>query len=50
MKTVAEGIENQETFDFLANIGCDIAQGFMICRPLPEDRFAQWYRQYDGVR
>lgn len=49
MKTVAEGIENQEALDFLGDIGCDVAQGYLISHPLPSEKFAQWYMQYDGV-
>ncbi len=48
MKTVAEGVENQETLDFLRNMGCDLAQGFMISRPLPAESFANWYKHRQG--
>ena len=48
MKTIAEGIENRETYDFLENIGCDIAQGFMISRPLPAEEYTKWYTQNNG--
>jgi len=30
---VAEGIENQETYELLAGYGCDYAQGYHICKP-----------------
>jgi diguanylate cyclase (GGDEF)-like protein len=30
---VAEGIEDQATLEFLSRLGCDIAQGFHLCRP-----------------
>ena len=48
MKTIAEGIENRETYDFLENIGCDIAQGFMISRPLPAEEYTKWHTQNNG--
>jgi EAL domain-containing protein (putative c-di-GMP-specific phosphodiesterase class I) len=32
--TVAEGIEDQETADELARLGCDIGQGYLFARPL----------------
>jgi EAL domain-containing protein (putative c-di-GMP-specific phosphodiesterase class I) len=37
LKSVAEGIEDQETLDFLQMLGCNIAQGFFLARPEPSD-------------
>jgi diguanylate cyclase (GGDEF)-like protein/PAS domain S-box-containing protein len=34
---VAEGVENQAQFDFLAQQGCHEFQGYLISRPLPPD-------------
>ncbi|WP_439887682.1 bifunctional diguanylate cyclase/phosphodiesterase [Pseudomonas sp. MBLB4123] len=42
LEVVAEGVENQETLTRLGNFGCDIAQGFRICRPLPGNRVLAW--------
>jgi EAL domain-containing protein (putative c-di-GMP-specific phosphodiesterase class I) len=39
---VAEGIEDQATFDVLADLGCDVAQGYFIQRPLPGDWLTTW--------
>jgi EAL domain-containing protein (putative c-di-GMP-specific phosphodiesterase class I) len=33
-KVVAEGVENREILDALMEIGCDIAQGYIIGRPM----------------
>jgi len=44
LKVVAEGIENSETFDVLKTLGCDIAQGYHIARPMPLDRFIEWLK------
>jgi diguanylate cyclase len=33
-KVVAEGVERQETLDTLIKMGCDIAQGYLIGRPV----------------
>jgi EAL domain-containing protein (putative c-di-GMP-specific phosphodiesterase class I) len=33
-KVVAEGVEDQQTLEALASMGCDIAQGFHIGRPM----------------
>jgi diguanylate cyclase (GGDEF)-like protein len=45
LKVVAEGVENQEILDMLRALGCDLAQGYFISRPLPPDRFEQWLRE-----
>lgn len=39
MTVVAEGIERQEQWDRLAELGCDQAQGYLIGRPCPEKDF-----------
>lgn len=46
LKVVAEGIENRETYLALKDIGCDIAQGHHIARPMPQKEFIQWLRDY----
>ena len=37
-KVVAEGVERPETLARLRVMGCDVAQGYLISRPLPYDR------------
>jgi EAL domain-containing protein (putative c-di-GMP-specific phosphodiesterase class I)/DNA-binding NarL/FixJ family response regulator len=37
MRAVAEGVEKAEQLEVLARLGCDTAQGFYFCRPLPAD-------------
>lgn len=41
-RVVAEGIENQEAYDFLARCSCEEAQGFLIARPMPAREFVTW--------
>jgi EAL domain-containing protein (putative c-di-GMP-specific phosphodiesterase class I)/CHASE2 domain-containing sensor protein len=38
LKVVAEGVEEQATLEFLRTIGCDLAQGYLISKPVPRDR------------
>ncbi len=38
MTTVAEGVEDQVQFDFLAELGCDVMQGYHIARPMPANQ------------
>lgn len=39
---VAEGVETQEDMDLLRNLGCDIAQGYFISKPLSAADFNHW--------
>ncbi len=39
---VAEGVEDSETLDTLADMGCDYAQGFLISKPLPFSSYRNW--------
>jgi EAL domain-containing protein (putative c-di-GMP-specific phosphodiesterase class I) len=32
-RVVAEGVESQEALVFLADVGCDLVQGFLLSRP-----------------
>jgi len=38
MKVVAEGVEKGEQLKMLTDLGCDLAQGFLIARPMPADQ------------
>jgi diguanylate cyclase (GGDEF)-like protein/PAS domain S-box-containing protein len=39
LKVVAEGVETQEQSDFLAEISCDLCQGYFFSKPVPADLF-----------
>ncbi|MEX2504483.1 MAG: EAL domain-containing protein [Egicoccus sp.] len=45
LHVVAEGIETQAQFDELRSFGCDIAQGYLLSRPLPRQRLVGWLRE-----
>lgn len=40
--TVAEGVETEEAFSMLSDLGCDIAQGYYISRPFPIEELSDW--------
>jgi diguanylate cyclase (GGDEF)-like protein len=40
--TVAEGVESREGWDLLTELGCDMAQGFVVCPPLTSQQFGDW--------
>lgn len=48
LQTVAEGVETSDDWQLLAELGCDIAQGWLIGRPVPGSELlaavARWRR------
>jgi EAL domain-containing protein (putative c-di-GMP-specific phosphodiesterase class I) len=42
IEAVAEGVETEEVWDLLEDLGCDSAQGWYVSRPLPADRATEW--------
>lgn len=46
LQVVAEGVEDAETLDKLAALGCDQAQGYHLARPMPVDVFARWLEDF----
>lgn len=44
MRMVAEGVEDSMTLQRLAVYGCDAAQGFHVCRPVPANHLVRWLR------
>ena len=39
LEVIAEGVESEEQRDYLAQLGCDSCQGYLISRPLPAALF-----------
>jgi EAL domain-containing protein (putative c-di-GMP-specific phosphodiesterase class I) len=42
LQVVAEGVETDQIVDVLAAVGCDIAQGYLLARPMPPDELPGW--------
>lgn len=44
MQITAEGIEDEATRAQLQQLGCELGQGYLFARPLPEDELLEWFR------
>ncbi|MGH2387897.1 MAG: putative bifunctional diguanylate cyclase/phosphodiesterase [Chloroflexota bacterium] len=44
LDVVAEGVENQQTYDLLGAMRCNVVQGYHVSRPLPANEVQQWVR------
>lgn len=42
IRVVAEGVDNQETWDLLAAFHCDSVQGYFLSRPVPASSLESW--------
>jgi len=43
--TVAEGVETVEDWKLLRDLGCDMAQGYLLAKPMPAEELVGWIRQ-----
>ena len=43
--TVAEGVETLEDWKLLRELGCDMAQGYLLARPMPAEDLVGWMRR-----
>jgi EAL domain-containing protein (putative c-di-GMP-specific phosphodiesterase class I) len=46
MRVVAEGVDSAEAIAAIAELECEMAQGFFIGRPMRGDLVAEWIEQY----
>lgn len=47
MKTVAEGVEDREDWDFLRSADCDTAQGYFIAKPMTAAALPCWIEEWE---
>lgn len=48
LRVVAEGVANAEMMNVLWALGCDYAQSYYVCEPLPADEFLSWHLSQTG--
>jgi EAL domain-containing protein (putative c-di-GMP-specific phosphodiesterase class I)/FixJ family two-component response regulator len=47
LRIAAEGVEDAKALDFLRNLGCDFAQGYLISRAIAGDAVPAWIAAWD---
>lgn len=50
MQSVAEGVETEDDWRLLQELGCDLAQGYFIARPMPPDQVGGWLEAWSVRR
>jgi EAL domain-containing protein (putative c-di-GMP-specific phosphodiesterase class I) len=48
LKSVAEGVETSEEWALVNELGCDMAQGYLIARPMAGDELVAWHESWTG--
>jgi EAL domain-containing protein (putative c-di-GMP-specific phosphodiesterase class I) len=46
LRVVAEGIETEQAWALLSQMGCDSGQGYLMSRPIPANEFGAWSRRW----
>jgi diguanylate cyclase (GGDEF)-like protein len=49
LQVIAEGVEDEETWNRLATLGCDLAQGYHLSPPLPEKGLSLWLSHWSQL-
>jgi diguanylate cyclase (GGDEF)-like protein len=48
LRVIAEGVETAESLAILRRLGCDMAQGYYLSKPLPAAGFVEWAGRREG--
>ena len=48
-KIVAEGVETEELFRALVEMGCEYGQGYGIARPMPASELPAWLEKWNST-
>lgn len=46
MRIVAEGVEDEQDWQIAARLGCDLAQGYYVAKPMPAADLPHWLSQW----
>jgi EAL domain-containing protein (putative c-di-GMP-specific phosphodiesterase class I) len=48
LTVTAEGVETEEQLRLLRDLGCDVAQGYFVARPLDPEQLIPWLDEFEG--
>lgn len=48
LEVIAEGVETEPQMELVRTFGCDLAQGFLIAKAMPDEEFQQWCASLAG--
>ncbi|MBT5860347.1 MAG: EAL domain-containing response regulator [Alphaproteobacteria bacterium] len=46
LRIVAEGVESREDWDLISRLGCDLAQGYLVAKPMPGNEIPAWHESW----
>jgi EAL domain-containing protein (putative c-di-GMP-specific phosphodiesterase class I) len=49
LEVVAEGVETEAVWDQLVMLGCDVAQGYYLSKPMPAADLTEWMAERAGA-
>jgi diguanylate cyclase (GGDEF)-like protein len=49
LSVVAEGVEDADTWERLRELSCDVAQGYVLTRPLPAAELSRWLSDHNAA-
>jgi EAL domain-containing protein (putative c-di-GMP-specific phosphodiesterase class I) len=49
MEVVAEGVEDEDDWNFLRRTGCHLAQGYFIARPMSAVDLPRWVEAWNAA-
>ncbi|OON90470.1 MAG: hypothetical protein ATN32_03860 [Candidatus Epulonipiscium fishelsonii] len=49
LKVIAEGVENENQMDYLETLKCDILQGYIISKPIPEQKVFEFLQNENQI-
>jgi len=50
LEVVAEGVETDQQYAAVRRMGCDLAQGYFIAKPMPAAQLREWHGGYEDTQ